>query len=137
MNAKDLAAQLNGSQYPLHIDRSLAKAAKEAGLVIVYGASDDLMEFEGAIYEELGAYNGTIAYVTREGFVLNQGADGFEELVTRASTIHALWCQEGEYSWTYRTDIPHECFEITEEGEPPYCRGIVFALADVARAQTQ
>lgn len=35
------------------------------------------------------------------------------------------------YSWIYQTDIPHATFEIVE-GDDPYCRGIVFALADAA-----
>jgi hypothetical protein len=59
-----------------------------------------------------------------------------EELAARlggrktARKIEAVWAEDG-YSWTYRTDIPHATFEITEDGEP-YCRGIVFALADLA-----
>jgi hypothetical protein len=38
--------------------------------------------------------------------------------------IDAVWC-EGEYSWTYKTNIPHATFDIWEDGEK-YCKGIVF-----------
>jgi hypothetical protein len=134
MNTKELAARLNGTEYPLYVPRELAADAKAAGLVIVYGASDDLMEFAGAIDDELGAYDGTTAYLVRTGMLQNDcGNDDcphFEKLKANARTIEALWCKEGDYSWTYRTTIPHETFEITEEGGP-YCRGIVFALTDV------
>lgn len=48
-----------------------------------------------------------------------------------AKSIEALWCKEDGYSWTYKTEIPHATFEVVED-EEPYCRGIVFALADLA-----
>ena len=41
--------------------------AKENGLVIVYGASDDLMEFDGAIYDEGGCFDGGRVYFDRDG----------------------------------------------------------------------
>ena len=44
--------------------------------------------------------------------------------------ITAVWDTDG-YSWIYQTDIPHATFEIVEDGAP-YCRGIIFALADVS-----
>lgn len=142
MNAKELAAQLNGLQYPVRIPKTLTDAAKAAGLVIVYGASDDLMEFEGAIYDEIGCYDGGTAYVDAKGLLPDRDSieddDELKDYFARqpnAQPIEALWCQEGEYSWTYKTDIPHETFEVMEDGEPPYCRGIVFALSDLAEKQ--
>ncbi|MDR6421350.1 hypothetical protein J2801_003638 [Paraburkholderia phenoliruptrix] len=142
MNAKELAAQLNGIQYPVRIPKTLTDAAKAAGLVIVYGASDDLMEFEGAIYDEVGCYDGGTAYVDAKGLLPDRESidddDDLKDYFARephAKTIEALWCKEGEYSWTYKTEIPHETFEVLEDGEPPYCRGIVFALADLAEKQ--
>ncbi|MDR6389151.1 hypothetical protein [Paraburkholderia phenoliruptrix] len=142
MNAKELAAQLNGIQYPVRIPKTLTDAAKAAGLVIVYGASDDLMEFEGAIYDEVGCYNGGTAYVDAKGLLPDRDSidddDDLKDYFARqpnAKSIEALWCIEGEYSWTYKTGIPHETFEVLEDGEPPYCRGIVFALADIAGSQ--
>ena len=35
-----------------------------------------------------------------------------------------------EYAWIYRTEIPHACFDILENGEK-YCKGIVFSLNDL------
>ena len=141
MNAKELAAELNGMEYPVRISQKLAIQAREAGLVIVYGASDDLMEFEGAIRDELGVYDGGTAYVDSRGLLPEREQIDDDETLKdyfarepHAKPIEALWCKEGEYSWTYKTAIPHETFEVLEKGCPPYCRGIVFALKDAGSA---
>lgn len=144
MDAKTLTAQLNGIEYPcrdiLATDGDLIKQARDAGLVIVFGLSDDLMEFRGAIDDEIGAYDGTTAYVDTKGVLPERDSiDNDDELKDyfarepHAVAIHQLWCAEEGYSWTYNTSIPHETFEIVEDGEP-YCRGIVFALADAKAA---
>lgn len=134
MNAKELAAQLYGATYGMAMRKALKAEAIAHRLVVVYGHSDDLMEFDGAIYDEIGANDGATAYLTSAGLLQNDcGNDDcphFKKLKEKAATIEALWCKEEGYSWTFKTDIPHETFEITDDGEP-YCRGIVFALADV------
>lgn len=134
MTRDELAALLNGREYREEITKDEARAAKDAGLVVVYGASDDLMEFDGAINDEIGAWEGAAAYLNADGLLQNECPDEdcpyFEKLCEKAATIKALWCAEDGYSWTFETDIPHATFEIVEDGEP-YCRGIVFALADV------
>ena len=105
------------------------RAAIDAGLVIVSGASDDLMEFDGAINDEGGCFDGGKVYFDRNGV----SQDGSE----LANCIEALWCDNSALdekgnviTWAYKTDIPHETFMIYEDGEP-YCRGIVFELSDV------
>ncbi|EKT4476601.1 hypothetical protein LU640_29290 [Pseudomonas monteilii] len=138
MTKEELAAQLNGLEYTTRIPGALIVAAQSAGLVILCGASDDLMEFYGARREEIGCYAGGTAFVDAGGVLPDRDClDGDEELaeyVQRqklAKPIEALWCKEPGYSWTYKTDIPHATFEVVED-EEPYCRGIVFALADLA-----
>ncbi len=132
--ALHLAAELNGREYCKEITRQEGESARRDGLVVVYGASDDLMEFDGAIVDELGADDGRTAFVTRAGLVVNEcGNDKcphFERAQQAATPIRQLWCAEPGYSWTYGTAIPHATFEIVEDGKP-YCRGIVFALEDV------
>jgi hypothetical protein len=46
--------------------------------------------------------------------------------------IKAIWAGEAGYSWNYETAIPHETFEVVENGLP-YCLGLGFNLADVAK----
>jgi hypothetical protein len=139
MTPKDLAAQLTGAEYPLDIPAGLKKEAYLSGLVIIYGSSDDLMEFAGAIDDEVSAYEGTIAFLDTEGLLPDfdqlcedkdfDGLYGYFRRFPNRHEVEAIWDADG-YSWTYKTEIPHEVFEIVEDGEP-YCRGIVFALADL------
>jgi hypothetical protein len=134
MNTHILAAMLNGCEYTEEITRELEVEAKKHGLVVVFGGSDDLIEFRGAIHDERGAPGNV--QLTSAGLLENkcedEGCPYFELEKKKATVIEALWDSEG-YSWTYRTAIPHATFEVLESGEPPYCRGIVFALADVCK----
>ena len=61
ITAKELAEKLNGRAYGDSFD-DVKQEAKESGLVIVYGASDDLMEFDGEIYDEGGCFDGGRVY---------------------------------------------------------------------------
>lgn len=137
MNTKQLAEKLNDSQYPVRISKDLREAAADAGLVIVFGASDDLMEFRGAENDEVGCYDGGSAMVDSMGLLPDRESIGDDEVLEdyfrrkrSARKIEALWCEEPDCTWTYRTGIPHETFEVMRDGDL-YCRGIVFALADV------
>ncbi len=136
--ALELAALLNSREYNKEITNEERMQAVSDGLVIVFGASDDLMEFRGAIEDEIGAWDGTTAYLNSAGLLENDCSDHdcpyFAKLKEKAATIKAVWHDQGSpdggFTWTYETEIPHETFEIVD-GEEKYCRGIVFALADV------
>jgi hypothetical protein len=142
MTPQELAAQLTGIEYPPRLKTETTVAAKADGLVVVFGGSDDLVEFRGAIYDEIGAYGGTTFTIDAEGPIPDfdslekndrEAKDRLREYFRRegrGKEIEAVWDQDG-YSWTYKTDIPHATFEVVEDGEK-YCRGIVFALADLA-----
>ena len=58
MTKEELAEKLNGMEYRTDIPKELIEQAKENGLVVVYGYSDDLIEFEGAFYDEGSCYKG-------------------------------------------------------------------------------
>lgn len=132
----ELAALLNGRQYMKEIAKEEAAHAKAAGLVVLFGYSDDNMEFRGAIHDEVGCYDGGTAYLTSAGLLTNDCESDecphFEKMKEKAATIKAFFDRDG-YTWVYETDIPHETFEISEDDEK-FCRGIVFALADVTVA---
>lgn len=132
ITAKELAQELDGSAYPLDISKSLQEQALAAGLVVVYGQSDDLMEFRGAIDGAVGCYGGITVHLNADGLIHNKCGDEcpyFPVLLANASPIEALWCDGSGFSWTYKTSIPHQTFLITDDDEP-YCRGIVFGLGD-------
>jgi len=133
MNAKEAAQQLDGSEYRREGSSELFAAMKAAGLVAVFGASDDLMEMRGAVEEEVGAWKGVVVYITPAGLLENDCESDecphFAKLQMAATPIRAKW-DDGGFSWRYETQIPCERFVVKEDGEP-YCEGIVFALADV------
>jgi len=128
---KLIASLLDGMEYGHQIPKDIRALAKANRIVIVYGASDDLMEFDGAIIDERGAYNGGVAYINADGLYSpdercldckhTKAAFAVSQIIT------AIWCGENGYSWEYKTNIPHTTFEILEDREK-YCRGIVFCL---------
>jgi hypothetical protein len=129
MTKEELAAILNGRQYRDEITNDEAQAAKDAGLVVVFGASDDLMELRGAVDDETSGE----AFFTSRGIFSNECDDQdcpyFLAARDKATRIEGVFDGD-DYSWTYVTEIPHATFEIMEDGDK-YCRGIVFALKDV------
>jgi len=134
MDVKTLAEMLNGCEYREEITQREEQLAKENGLVVVFGASDDLVEFRGAIDDEIGAWEGTDIFLDEKGIVKNECEEEhcpyFEEkLKSKAVKLEAIWGQDN-YSWTFKTNIPHSTFEVME-GTDKYCKGIVFRLNDV------
>ena len=132
MTLKKFAQMLDGREYDyLQFTSEEIQIAKENGFVIVCGVSDDLMEFEGAIRDDGGCFEGGEVFFNKTGVVFPEG----DEQPNNCSQITALWCKEKDENgtpatWAYQTDIPHETFKIWEDGEL-YCIGIVFLIADV------
>ena len=137
MTAKELAASLNGRDYDMRFSREEREAAKDSGLVVVYGFSDDLLEFDGAIEDELGAWYDTTAYV-KNGMPLKEptcehwqreGCEYYNQCKSSYKPITAKWSDRVGPAWTIETEIPHEKFEIMEDGEV-FSVGIVFDIKD-------
>lgn len=137
MNKEEIAALINGREYCHEMTKDEEAQAKAAGLVVVFGASDDLMELRGAIHDEFGCYDGDTAMIDQEGILPAFDSIDDEDEMGRyfvrkpvAKEIEAVWA-EGDYSWAYKTTIPHTTFEIVE-GPDKYCRGIVFDFSELA-----
>jgi hypothetical protein len=135
MTKEQLAEILNGRTIGDEITKDEAIAAKRDGLLVIYGASDDLMEFEGVFRAELGAYNGTVAYVNIEAAIeddhrCNCEHCDFGYVLNKCAKIRAKWNDDGPYSWTYETSLPHAAFDVLE-GDEKYCRGIVIDAKDL------
>lgn len=130
MKIKEFAKSISGKEYGYpQFTKEEIETAQENGWVIVYGASDDLMEFEGCYVDEVGYFDNRTVYIDIDGISIEPICDGNK-------TIKSIWCggetdeSGNEITWTYETDIPHETFMIYEDGEP-YCRGIVFSVDDI------
>jgi hypothetical protein len=140
---EEFAARLHGREYGSEIAPEEERAAKAAGLVVVFGASDDLVEFRGAIHDEVGAYDGTTALIA-DGRLWQSECDNDgrgcpyaeraeREARARGVEVEARWCAPGEdASWTFDArrghgTVPHATFDVMEDGDV-FCRGIVFEL---------
>jgi hypothetical protein len=142
MTKEELAAKLTGREIGQEITEAEENLAADDGLVVIFGASDDLCELRGAIYDEAGCYDGGVVLFTADGLLPELDRDDMEvlekhgvagaveKLRNGAIKIDALWCEEPGYSWTYKTDTPHATFEVMEDGEH-YCRGIVIDLKEL------
>lgn len=136
MTAKEMARTLNGCEYGNEMSREDMKLAKENGLVVVYGYSDDCAELEGAISDEVSCYDGGTFYVNKHGLMSDPNCgysrcEYYQSALQKAKPITAVWCDSDVGApWSYETDIPHETFNIYEDGEL-FCVGIVFSMEDV------
>jgi hypothetical protein len=132
---QEIARLLDGSEY-LHLPKETVRLARDSAIVICYGASDDLVEFDGALLDEEGG-PGDVS-LTEHGLYHRKCDDDRcpHELALQKSLprIRAIWNDKDGPCWTFKTDIPHEKFRLMEDGEV-FCEGIVFLLADVAKVQ--
>lgn len=142
MTHEELATRLNGREYGEEITEAEEAEAKAAGLLVVFGASDDLCELRGMIHDEVGCYSGG-EFVIVDGELFDEKACDSEDCPYAAKaksaarvegfTVEALWCK-GEFSWTYalsrigKATPPHATFDVMEDGDDKYCRGLVIKL---------
>lgn len=129
---KEMAATLNGREYKQEMTPGEIDAAREAGMVVVYGQSDDTTVFHGAVEGERNTTNGGAIYLTERGFFEECACDCIhcQEARKKAACLNVLWCK-GPYVWHYDTTIPHETFEIIDNQPAEnlkFCQGIVFYL---------
>ena len=139
-NRDQFAAALHGREYPFDLSKDEQAQAKAAGLLVIFGASDDLMEFRGLDNEEVGCYDGGSALIDAKGVLPDRESieddEALRDFFAReplARKVEALWCAQDDTSWTYKTDVPHATFDIMEDGIV-YCHGIVIDVVDLAPA---
>lgn len=120
MNTKEWAEKLNNIEYPADEIWDMRKQFEEDGVVVVYGASDDLIEFEGAIQDEGDCYNDEVFYLNKEGLTTS-----YSKNYVKVTHPH-----NGTVQFNYETNIPCEWFNVVEDGEL-YCKGFVFNINDL------
>lgn len=143
MTKEQFAQLLNGRTYGNEITSEEEDLAKENGLLICFGASDDLLEMRGIIYEEYGTYEGgTTLLVRKKTGISAIDLDKYNELMEilkdndfeldiKRIPIKSEWCPSDlKCSWRISTTIPHATFDIMED-DGLYCRGIVMHISDI------
>lgn len=139
MTPKELAELLHGNIYGEEISPELETLAKENGLVVIFGASDDTIELRGAIHDEVRAYpdasdeEDSSVHLTATGLFewaeCSNNCSYFLAAKPDTVAIKASWGSDP--TWQYETKIPHATFGIWDD-EEYYCQGIVFRLSEVA-----
>jgi hypothetical protein len=133
-NARKWAQRLDGREYREEMTRDEDQEAADDGVLIVFGASDDLTEFRGAgLNEEWGL--GEIP-LRRAGKTLaiiehppNRGSlirNGWTPPPV-ALTVHSFFDDKGFWA---TADVPHETFRVMEDGEV-YGYGIVIDVSAI------
>ena len=130
--AKELTNTPNSDDRWIELTPSQKEFCKNHDIVVVYGYSDDLVEFDGAIRDEVGAWEGGTIPVNSDGPIepCEDECKYYKAAMKNAKKISAFWCFNG-WDWSFSTEIPHETFEFYSDGEP-YCKGIVFYRKDMA-----
>jgi hypothetical protein len=133
-DTKELAEILDGRQYRSEITKEEVELAKELGIVVVFGAGDDLVEFRGAIEDERSCYGGGKFFLTGQGGLVEYCSEEcchYKKELEKSVELKAVWNDEGSPCWRYDTKIKNERFSIIEDDEV-YCEGIVFYKSDIA-----
>ena len=110
-------------------ERSVFPAALKVvkGLVVVYAASDDLVEVEGAMTQEIGAYDGVKLTVSK--------AQGFYETTAGEPDIEFRWCDDSSADsvcpWSVICNLPHRKFDILDDEGYVVSVGVVLHIDDI------
>lgn len=140
--AQELLRRIHGRQYRNEMLPEDEEFAKKHGLVVIFGASDDLVELRGAVTDEIGAYGGTEFDIDFMG-VQPEWPEGdsktksdaweyFKRQQFPSTRVLAEWLDGDSLSWSFSVIqgshvevIGH--FVIYEDDEQ-YCRGIIIEL---------
>lgn len=142
MTREELAALLNGREYTNEITREETAKAKDAGLLVIFGYSDDGVKLRGLFNDEAGAYEGGEFYILRGQIIAEGGGGGACFFINdvegskRGHKIEAVFSPEMEpaATWLIKTDLPHSTFDIMEDGDL-FCRGVVIDKDDLEPPQ--
>ena len=99
MTIKDFAQMLNGRDYRKEITSKEERQAEDLGYVVVFGYSDDNVEFRGAIDDEVGCYGGDVIRLTDSGIFEPCECDcqHSKKAQEKCKTIEAVYCGESGY----------------------------------------
>lgn len=132
MNIKEFANRLDGREYGNEVTSEERAFARKNNWLIVTGASDDLVELDGVINDELGACDGGSWLLDSEGILSPfedvESAEAAEEwlrLKEKAHKLEAFWKNESP-PWSFKWHGPQPVaeFMIMDEHEP-FCRGLI------------
>lgn len=148
MNKEEFAKLLSGREYGMEITKDEERIAKESGLIVIFGYSDDNVELRGVLRDEISSFDGACFVIAKAGdkVVVSQNPRFYREIddleaidlepeiyaLNNKNKFEAVWSpSELECSWLIKTEVTHATFDIFEDGEL-FCRGVVIEFADLA-----
>lgn len=146
LTIESVAQSLDGVEYREEDAKIDASALRAAGIVVAFGASDDLLELRGAVYDEFSAWEGTTLLILNGHAVskydllgARDGMGDYDHLIkwiiddilnAGHPTVTAEWAPEGKgCAWEITTTLPYAPFRVMKDGEL-YCYGAVFKLPE-------
>jgi hypothetical protein len=143
---KEFAAMLHGRDCQPDMTPNELLLAKQRGFVVVYGDSDDRVEFEGAISAE-GHTNplvkngpAGVLVLSEEGKLFDEESDLYSEYIKKnRNVINVFYCSRDGLNWVFETVIPHETFLTYDGGydeeyadfDEGFARCVVFELSSL------
>jgi hypothetical protein len=119
---KEFASMLHGRDCQPNLTPDELLLAEQKGFVVVYGDSDDRVEFEGAIRAE-GHTNplakdapAGVLVLSEDGSLLDEDSDLYMEYIrANRNVITVFYCNRDGLNWVFESSIPHETF-LTYDG---------------------
>jgi len=150
ISLKEFATMLHGRDCQPNLTPEELLLAKKRGFVVVYGDSDDRVEFEGAIREE-GHTNpltkdspAGVLVLSEHGKLLLDDSEMYAEYIKEnRNVITVYYCCRDNLNWVFETDIPHETFLTYDGGyderyadiDDGFARCMVFELCSLSAHQ--
>ena len=145
MTPQDFAALINRNQYLQELSPEQEDIARRNGFLVVFGQSDDRVEFRGVLYDEDGAYNactlflGVYKDLTVKRIHSEQVADvkKYEGDTVKIIAIRVDKNFDGKVEaplWTFSADYPQDKvaeFKVYED-EEVYGNGLVIKIGDLS-----
>lgn len=126
---KEWAGLLEGRNYREEITLTEAEELKKDGIVVIFGASDDLCELNGAITDEIDCWDKTKYVYVKEKEVflkIDYYSENDELIEINLKDRPFIDIKFGEDGWKYKIpEIQQAEFNILDEGKQ-YCKGILF-----------
>ena len=157
---EDLAQLLDGNEYRDELYNeygiNVSDICKNNKWVIIYGASDDLIEFNGFIDDEDGAWDGALCKLVKPGdfYLKNEDEETYKKSKNYkfvpisenelniiknnnykdTCVVEQLWCpDDSEASWQVNVKgVPFARFNIMED-EELYCEAAVIDLSSLVK----
>ena len=143
---KEFCAMLSGRDCQPNLTPDERLLTEQRGFVVVYGDSDDRVEFEGAVTAE-GHTNplakdgpAGVLVLSEDGKLIDEDSDLYAEYVKKnRNVVNVFYCCKEGLNWVFESNIPHETFltydggydEELDDIDNGFARCMVFEISEL------